>query len=782
MLRSVQPPGGGAPVYALYVSGVLRTEVDPSALPRSCSASYCSTQPVVDTEYIICPPYPLSPNMEYIGAFVTLATTCERPQKTRYTPLGRLDIKNPALAFTVLTPPTVDANNVTLPFLDFADTDIELGPVDAPSTWPAKVPDGAIFLAPELSTTGPFTCPAGTVHAYRARSQTLAGSEIRRARFACSEAVQMAAQASGVRLSSLSTWSGASTSWPAGCMYRTDTQTAYLNTHAVGCSGGSSCPSAMNTRLVCVRARSTELGPWPKVQDGPPSIYVNNDAALLTALNVACPLTYKQQVAADGMPPFLRYKGLYYQFDPRLKSFVNTPESPAAEAIIKPVLADSCPNVPKTFLNADTCRIGHGCEPLSFTDQPVTLNATILSLMFTAGHRYVYAIDGLRLELRYLKSPCQTSRSRWLKLHSGSCGDNATSLPSYSLQLLQGKLESSSDVHNPYIRDILINSASERTTCFSDSGLAAMGATITADGVCWKHVQEDTFNVYDFTVWSVEHPGTRPGWNPITKPATDGETTMYFPQSHSMERWYQLRNNYMKGTFVGRLGDSLSFNELLGSVQTTGFAVAMGEIDGTAAPHPLVEVCGSPGETGSRPELGYRYPTQTSGADNFDRYSQAEQAPNRRMSINEVPSNVHAMVSVLAPDQLKQRVAFALSQIWVVAAVSANARYSERWLTYYDIMLRHSTGNLRDLMREVSYNPVMGTWLTFVNSQSFAYSGSKPDENYAREIMQRASAGLDPVTFWAVASPLVPSPSPLPWLLLLTQTLPDRQPPPQSSR
>ena len=65
----------------------------------------------------------------------------------------------------------------------------------------------------------------------------------------------------------------------------------------------------------------------------------------------------------------------------------------------------------------------------------------------------------------------------------------------------------------------------------------------------------------------------------------------------------------------------------------------------------------------------------------------------------------------------------------------------EEFVVYYDIMVRHAGGNLRDLMREASYSPVMATWLTYMNSASLAYSGTKPDENYAREIMQRNYAG-----------------------------------------
>lgn len=52
--------------------------------------------------------------------------------------------------------------------------------------------------------------------------------------------------------------------------------------------------------------------------------------------------------------------------------------------------------------------------------------------------------------------------------------------------------------------------------------------------------------------------------------------------------------------------------------------------------------------------------------------------------------------------------------------------------------MRHAFGSIRELLAEVSYSPMMGSYLTFLGSASFAASGSPPDENYARELMQCA--------------------------------------------
>ena len=60
----------------------------------------------------------------------------------------------------------------------------------------------------------------------------------------------------------------------------------------------------------------------------------------------------------------------------------------------------------------------------------------------------------------------------------------------------------------------------------------------------------------------------------------------------------------------------------------------------------------------------------------------------------------------------------------------------ESWHAYYDIFVRHAFGNFRDVLREVSWSPMMATYLTFLQNKNQDYSGSYPDENFAREIMQ----------------------------------------------
>lgn len=104
-------------------------------------------------------------------------------------------------------------------------------------------------------------------------------------------------------------------------------------------------------------------------------------------------------------------------------------------------------------------------------------------------------------------------------------------------------------------------------------------------------------------------------------------------------------------------------------------------------------------------------------------------------------------LAVWGPDQLRQRVAFALSQTLV--ASSKHPTFTSKHdiiIKFYDIFVKHAFGNYRDLLREITISPVMGTYLTMVDNRSEAASGSLPDENYAREVMQLFTIGLNKLT------------------------------------
>jgi uncharacterized protein (DUF1800 family) len=99
--------------------------------------------------------------------------------------------------------------------------------------------------------------------------------------------------------------------------------------------------------------------------------------------------------------------------------------------------------------------------------------------------------------------------------------------------------------------------------------------------------------------------------------------------------------------------------------------------------------------------------------------------------------------AVDAPDQLRQRVAFALSEILVISQNSALDIEYEGTAMYYDILVKHALGNYRELLDEVTKSPMMGTYLSMArNKKPDPATGHQPDENYAREVMQLFSVGL----------------------------------------
>jgi uncharacterized protein (DUF1800 family) len=93
-------------------------------------------------------------------------------------------------------------------------------------------------------------------------------------------------------------------------------------------------------------------------------------------------------------------------------------------------------------------------------------------------------------------------------------------------------------------------------------------------------------------------------------------------------------------------------------------------------------------------------------------------------------------------DQLRQRVTFALSEIFVISFASGDIGFFPRGAaSYYDMLGQNAFGNYRDVLEAVSIHPSMGIYLSHVRNQK--ESGERvPDENYAREIMQLFSIGL----------------------------------------
>lgn len=100
--------------------------------------------------------------------------------------------------------------------------------------------------------------------------------------------------------------------------------------------------------------------------------------------------------------------------------------------------------------------------------------------------------------------------------------------------------------------------------------------------------------------------------------------------------------------------------------------------------------------------------------------------------------------TVTSDDVLRQRIAFALSEIFVVSDnVDALIVDPYALSNYYDTLLGYAFGNYRDLLRAVTLHPAMGVFLSHVNNRKASPAANTfPDENYAREVMQLLSIGL----------------------------------------
>jgi uncharacterized protein (DUF1800 family) len=96
-----------------------------------------------------------------------------------------------------------------------------------------------------------------------------------------------------------------------------------------------------------------------------------------------------------------------------------------------------------------------------------------------------------------------------------------------------------------------------------------------------------------------------------------------------------------------------------------------------------------------------------------------------------------------APDQLRQRVAFALSEMFVISTNSVNARTVT---SFQNTLANDSFGNFYTVMKDVTLSPGMGAYLNMLNSAKPGVVSGVPqiaNENYARELMQLFTVGLD---------------------------------------
>src|SRR5262249_4626447 len=89
-------------------------------------------------------------------------------------------------------------------------------------------------------------------------------------------------------------------------------------------------------------------------------------------------------------------------------------------------------------------------------------------------------------------------------------------------------------------------------------------------------------------------------------------------------------------------------------------------------------------------------------------------------------------------DQLRHRVAFALQQIFVVPGVDIGQEYPSRFTPYLQVLDSDAFENFRKLLYDITLNAAMGNYLDMANNTK-----RNPNENYAREVLQLFTIGLN---------------------------------------
>jgi hypothetical protein len=421
-------------------------------------------------------------------------------------------------------------------------------------------------------------------------------------------------------------------------------------------------------------------------------------------------------------------------------------------------LSAACANVERTFLNENTCILSN--EPTACASGTYDINGGLNRPKFfvelndenirgiynatgngTDGTRYLYAIDGLQVANdTTIAKPCDRAWSRWIPINCTGAEQkqNATIQEIFSQLLYHA-----ADKSNPYIRDIYNSYGTPCPSLYSKStGFEVLDFN---KAHCWKHVHPDHLSVYDMTFWTRlgTHPGNSVYRNPIKEFAESGKTTLLFPSSHTMNYWSD--NKLVMGLYVGRYGDQVHYydfpNALRSQMLNEYFGFSPYSINYTDSKG--IVVCGSPNEIENDLTLGG---SQGRGA--FDIYNQNFVATEALDTLKQ-KRIVWTHVILTAKDQLRQRVAWALSQILAVspAAIIDGEFNTEGMTAFYDIFVRNAFGNYRDILKEISYNSLMAEMLTYYRSISTAFTWKQSrriqyaDENFAREIMQLFTIG-----------------------------------------
>ncbi|CAB9496881.1 Protein of unknown function (DUF1800) [Seminavis robusta] len=479
----------------------------------------------------------------------------------------------------------------------------------------------------------------------------------------------------------------------------------------------------------------------------------------------------------DEKAVIAQWNGQLYIHDPRRYMLENTLEAPKQdgggeiETDYNNPLGDEwtarCANAKRNFVNEDSCFLSNSPDACSYRPTQTVVNeqdpyswfnVTLEALKKVyqqtgagAGGNtvYLYAIDGLRVEDDIkVAPPCQKGRHRFIKGPCTTPGEGPLGpLEASTIDLFERKLASRDNVNeNPFYMDWYRGANTDPCDPLDSLAVAFEIRNTNMDGTCFKHVHPDHLNVYDFTYWTISHPGNSETRNPIKELHESGNAILTFPDWHGMDRWQQQKGAAKPGNM--RLGESYDFYRLPLAIRRVDVAGALGvrlnyQPHDEDIPGPFM-VCGSPFEVANDP---------FQGGDSYMGAFDADTSFYQTTKGTYLKSQLRITWFVAAlsqTGQLRQRVAWALSQIFSISpdAIISGDTLSEAFLVYYDIFVRQAFGNYRDVMKEVSFSPIMGEMLTYYGGRStatvFEDEGNIQfaDENYAREVMQLFSLGL----------------------------------------
>lgn len=350
------------------------------------------------------------------------------------------------------------------------------------------------------------------------------------------------------------------------------------------------------------------------------------------------------------------YKGEYYIHDSRfvlLDNTVNNPLEDGGNQIVQmtknatnPRYRAICATAMPNFLNEAHCRMAtttNECTSERLLGKRIRLDESILDKVYRASgnERLLYVVTGLRLEDSD-EGPCTPgAHSRWIQVDSTYC-DKDDYKEGSTRALLRQLLQSSTDSH-PFLRDISFPVLGFVCDPVNPPQLHIR----THNGKCWENTHRSNYQVYDFSELAELHVrGTA-----IRQFALDGNFTFPFPASENMSFWYNTIETSV--VELGRLKDTVAIHESL-DLQDA-FADLLGEEDfvGSAL------ICGSPNEV-SNDKRG----TLFRGA--FDAVTHGKRTTSTG-DLEQQRTSIWMDIALKSPDQLRQKVAWILSQILVVS-------------------------------------------------------------------------------------------------------------------